>query len=95
MSLTADVAGGKTGYRSSARLRTRTVFLAEAKMFATARLSYAVAGINRDGRHREPISLLRSFRLAPIMTSGVLGVYAGIRRIPTSGVFFDCVYSPQ
>jgi len=49
----ADAADGKTGYRSSEvcrRLWTRTIFLAEAKMFASARLSSAVAGINRDGR---------------------------------------------
>ena len=31
-----------------------------------------------------------------VISSGVLGgVYAGIRRIPTSRVFFDSVYSPQ
>jgi len=32
-----------------------------AKMFASAHLSSAVAGINSNGRHREPISLLPSF----------------------------------
>ena len=42
-------------------LQTRTVFLAEAKIFASTHLSSAVAGINRNGHHREPISLLRSF----------------------------------
>jgi len=36
------------------------VFLAESKMFASAHLSSAVVGINRDGRHHEPISLLRA-----------------------------------
>ena len=40
----------------------RTVFLAEAKMFASAHLASAVVGINRNGCHREPISLLSSFR---------------------------------
>jgi len=30
----------------------RTVFLAEAKMFVSAHLSSAAAGINRDGRRR-------------------------------------------
>jgi len=37
-------------------------------MFASTHLSFAVVGINRDGRHCEHISLLRSFRLAPIMS---------------------------
>ena len=36
-------------------LQTRTVFLAEAKMFASAHLSPAAAGINRDGHHCEPL----------------------------------------
>ena len=44
MSLTAVAADGQTGYRSSADAPAmRTVFLVEAKMFASAHLSYAVA----------------------------------------------------
>jgi len=42
--------------------QTQAVFLVEAKMFASAHLSSAVAGINRDDRHRQPILLLCSFR---------------------------------
>jgi len=56
MSLTADGADP---------LQTWPVFPTEAKMFASAHLSSAVAGINRDGSHHQPISLLlllRSFR---------------------------------
>jgi len=62
MSLTADAADGKTGYRSSAgacALQTWTVFLLEAKMFASAHLSSAVAAsiatatnMNRCGHGR-------------------------------------------
>jgi len=53
MSLTAGAANGKTGYRSSAdTCRKPTVFLAEAKTFAFAHLSSAVAGISRDSRGR-------------------------------------------
>jgi len=33
------------------RLQTRTAFLAKAKMFVSAHLSPAVAGINHDGSH--------------------------------------------
>jgi len=41
---------------------TWPVFLTEAKMIASTHFSPGVAGINRDGPHHEPISLLHSFR---------------------------------
>ena len=50
MSLTADAADGKTGYRSNADLQTRTVFLPKSKMFASAHLSPAATAINRCRR---------------------------------------------
>jgi len=43
-------------------LRTRTVFLAKAKMFASAYLSTAVAGINHDGGHHgRAVQLMKDF----------------------------------